>query len=89
MVAAIRLTRCVLLHVLLRDCCRLLSYLCGQEVPPRSTAPRLEQQQQQGNEAPNPNPAAFDKSKLDAVVSEEVQKRRAREKADKAQENMA
>ena len=86
MVAAIRLTRCVLLHVLLRDCCRLLSYLCGQEVPPRSTAPRLEQQQQ-GNEAPNP--AAFDKSKLDAVVSEEVQKRRAREKADKARENMA
>jgi hypothetical protein len=68
-------------ELLSRDC-RLVSHLCGQEVPPRALR-ALEQQQGDAE----PAPAAFDKSKLDAVVAEEVQRRGAQKK--QTQDNMA
>ena len=64
-----------------RDC-RLVSHLCGQDVPPRALR-ALEQQQGDAE----PAPAAFDKSQLDERVAEEVQRRAAQKK--QARDNMA
>lgn len=64
-----------------RDC-RLVSHLCGQDVPPRALR-ALEQQQGDAE----PAPAAFDKSQLDERVAEEVQRRAAQKK--QTRDNMA